>query len=146
MIEHLDDDRAALANLGRLVRPGGIMIVSVPALPELFSEFDQVQGHRRRYQPERLSAAFDQTGMAIEQLFWWGSWLVPLFRARRRVLRPLPRNAPRDLPAHLKLPPWPVPAVFAAAFAWEHHRALGGKTNLGTSVIAIAKKLRCDVQ
>ena len=51
VIEHLDDDRAALASLGRLVRPGGLMIVSVPALPELFSEFDRVQGHRRRYLP-----------------------------------------------------------------------------------------------
>ena len=59
MIEHLDDDAAALASLGRLVRPGGTLIVSVPALPELFSEFDQVQGHRRRYQPDDLRAAFD---------------------------------------------------------------------------------------
>src|SRR5271163_4595027 len=76
VIEHLDDDAAALATLGRLVRPGGALIVSVPALPELFSEFDQVQGHRRRYLPEQLRAAIDQSGMAIEQLFWWGSWLV----------------------------------------------------------------------
>ena len=60
VIEHLDDDGAALTSLGRLLRPGGTMIVSVPALPELFSEFDQVQGHRRRYLPDDFQVAFDR--------------------------------------------------------------------------------------
>ena len=58
VIEHIDDDRAAVARLGSLARPGGIVIVSVPALPELFTEFDRIQGHRRRYLPETLRAAF----------------------------------------------------------------------------------------
>ena len=55
VIEHLDDDRAAVARLEMLVRPGGVLIVSVPALPDLFSEFDAIQGHRRRYLPETLA-------------------------------------------------------------------------------------------
>ena len=54
VIEHLDDDRAAVARLARLVRPGGWLILSVPALPQLFSEFDAIQGHRRRYMPASL--------------------------------------------------------------------------------------------
>jgi hypothetical protein len=40
---------AALQQLGRLLNRSGRPIVSVPALPEFFSEFDEVQGHRRRY-------------------------------------------------------------------------------------------------
>ena len=54
VIEHIDDDRAAVARLGGLARPGGIVIVSVPALPEMYTEFDRIQGHRRRYRPETL--------------------------------------------------------------------------------------------
>jgi SAM-dependent methyltransferase len=143
VIEHIDDDATALANLGRLVRPGGIMIVSVPALPELFSEFDQVQGHRRRYQPEQLRAAFDQSGLAIEQLFWWGSWLVPLFRTRRRSVRAAETETSAEIyRRHLKLPPWPLPGLIQAAFAWEERRALAGKTKQGTSLVAVASKAR----
>ena len=54
VIEHLDDDRAAVGRLGELARPGGYVVVSVPARPDLFSEFDVIQGHRRRYLPEAL--------------------------------------------------------------------------------------------
>ena len=141
VIEHLDDDNAALTNLARLVRPGGLMIVSVPAGPELFSEFDQIQGHRRRYRPEDVRGAFDHTGLLIEQLFWWGNWLVPLFRTRRRRASGNTDQTPTEIyRRHLKLPPWPVPGLFRAAFAWEESRALSGKTKRGTSLVAVARK------
>jgi SAM-dependent methyltransferase len=147
VIEHVDDDGAALTNMGRLVRPGGIMIASVPALPELFSEFDRVQGHRRRYQPENLRAAFDQTGLAIEQLFWWGSWLVPLFRTRRRRSSASTDQTPEAVyQCHLRLPPWPIPALFRAAFSLEQARAIGGKTKQGTSLVAVASRPRDTAQ
>ena len=148
VIEHLDDDRAALRSLGRLVRPGGLMIVSVPALPELFSEFDEVQGHRRRYRPDDLRGAFDRTGLTIENLFWWGSWLVPLFRARRRnSSSTATARAPEEIyRRHLGLPPWPLPHVFRLAFAWEERRALRGKTKRGTSLVAVARRLRHNGQ
>ena len=84
VIEHIDDDRVPVANLGRLARPGGVVVISVPALPELFSEFDAIQGHRRRYLPETLRGAFVGSGLALEQIFWWGAWLVPLLRRQRR--------------------------------------------------------------
>ena len=77
VIEHLDDDRAAVARLCRLARPGGLLVVSVPALAELFTEFDAIQGHRRRYVPATLRAAFADTGLEVERIFWWGRWLVP---------------------------------------------------------------------
>jgi SAM-dependent methyltransferase len=147
VIEHLDDDGAALNSLGRLVRPGGLMIVSVPALPELFSEFDQVQGHRRRYQPDDLRGAFDRSGLMIERLYWWGSWLVPLFQARRHRSSRRTGQPPEEIyRQHLRLPPWPLPALFRAAFAWEERRALRGTTNRGTSLVAVARRPRHNGQ
>jgi SAM-dependent methyltransferase len=143
VIEHLDNDEAALASLGRLVRPGGLMIVTVPAMPELFSEFDQIQGHRRRYQPDELRGAFGCTGLAIEHLFWWGSWLVPFFRTRRQSSSVHAGQPPEEIyRAHLKVPPWPLPGLFRAAFAWEEPRALAEKTKRGTSLVAVARKPR----
>src|SRR4051812_21606466 len=75
VIEHVDDDGAAVLRLGSLVKPGGVVIVSVPALPELFSEFDAIQGHRRRYLPETLLAAFRGSGLLVERIVWWGDWM-----------------------------------------------------------------------
>jgi 2-polyprenyl-3-methyl-5-hydroxy-6-metoxy-1,4-benzoquinol methylase len=51
VIEHIDDDRAAVGRLCQLTQPRGCAGLSVPPLPELYSEFDRIQGHRRRYTP-----------------------------------------------------------------------------------------------
>lgn len=142
VIEHVDADRAAVARIGRLVRPGGLVVVSVPALPDLFAEFDRIQGHRRRYLPGTLAAAFLDTGLILDRVFWWGAWMVPLLR-RSRGGRP--RARPGDTPEqtyarYLRIPPWPAPPLFRAAFALEHRRALAGKLTTGTSLLAIARK------
>ena len=83
VIEHLDDDRAAVGRLGELARPGGYVVVSVPSRPDLFLEFDRIQGHRRRYLPETLERAFQVADLELERTFWWGAWMVPLIRWSR---------------------------------------------------------------
>jgi SAM-dependent methyltransferase len=141
VIEHIDDDRAAVTRLGRLVRPGGVVILSVPALPQFFGEFDEVQGHRRRYLPETLRAAFSASDLAVERVFWWGQWLVPMLRRQRR----LPRGIEGESPAqtyrrYLALPPWPAPLALSLGFALEGNKALAGKLQTGTSLFAIARR------
>lgn len=141
VIEHLDDDRSAVARLGELARPGGLVVVSVPALPDLYTEFDAIQGHRRRYLPDRLHDAFDETGLVIERVFWWGSWMVPLLRASRGKPRSRPGESPGEVyRKYLALPPWPAPLIFRAAFAVEQARAIDGKLRVGTSLFAVARK------
>ncbi len=141
LIEHLDEDGPAVSRLGTLVRPGGILIVSVPALPEFFGEFDRVQGHRRRYLPDRLRQAFDGSGLEVERVFWWCGWLVkPLKRSRARS-----KGRPGESPAqiyrrHLELPPWPVPWLLYLFFRREQTAALGGRLKTGTSLFAVARK------
>jgi SAM-dependent methyltransferase len=141
VLEHLDDDRAGFLQLLTLVRSGGLLIVSVPALRELFSEFDQIQGHRRRYQPQDLKDLIEGSGRSLEKLFWWGSWLVPVFRSTRTRRRTSAnRSAQEVYRAHLKLPPWPLSGMLRIAFAWEQHRALRGALKRGTSLVAVARK------
>jgi SAM-dependent methyltransferase len=141
VIEHLDDDRAALTRLGRLARPGGMVIVSVPALPELFTEFDTIQGHRRRYLPTTLRAAFDDSGLAVEELFWWGRWLVPMLRRQRGRSKGVAGESPaQTYRRYLALPPWPAPLALTLGFALEHGLALGGKLRTGTSLFAVARR------
>jgi 2-polyprenyl-3-methyl-5-hydroxy-6-metoxy-1,4-benzoquinol methylase len=141
VIEHIDDDRAAVARLGSLVCPGGIVIVSVPALPEMYTEFDRIQGHRRRYRPETLRAAFDGSGLALEQIFWWGQWLVPALRRQRARVQIRPSESASEAYLHyLKLPPWPLPWVARVAFRYEQGRAIRGELRTGTSLFAVARR------
>jgi cyclopropane fatty-acyl-phospholipid synthase-like methyltransferase len=144
VIEHLDDDRSAVERLGKLAAPGRVIVISVPAMPEMFSEFDAVQGHRRRYLPETLRQAFTDSGLEIERIFWWGSWLVPMLRRQRNRLQ---RNhtgpngsASRVYSRYLRLPPWPGPLVLRAAFALAERRTLDGKLTIGTSLFAMARR------
>jgi len=140
VIEHLDDDGGTLRRIAPLLPPGGTLVVSVPALPELFSEFDQIQGHRRRYVPETLRAAFADTGFAVEKIFWWGAWMVPILRRMRQKTAAGEISAPRTYADYLQLPPWPVPLVMKGLYTWEHHRALHGKLRTGTSLFAVARR------
>ena len=141
VIEHLDDDRAAVGRLGELARPGGYVVVSVPARPDLFSEFDTIQGHRRRYLPETLERAFQGADLELERTFWWGAWMVPLIRrSRGRRTARAGESIAQAYRHYLRLPPWPVPLAMKAAYALERPRALAGKLRDGTSLFAVARR------
>lgn len=142
VIEHIDDDRDAVAKLARLVRPGGVVVVSVPARPDLFTEFDEIQGHRRRYLPETLRAAFHGSSLEVERVFWWGQWLLPMIRRQRSKAKKngSGESAAATYQRYLRLPPWPGPLLLRLGFAFEHGRALGGKLHTGTSLFAVARR------
>jgi SAM-dependent methyltransferase len=138
VFEHIDDDRGAARNLSRLLKPGGLAVISVPALPELYSEFDEVQGHRRRYTKATLSAVFEQTDLKLHSIFWWGGWMVPVLRFTRQQSSKRATN--RTYADYLRLPPWPAPQLLALAYAIERPFALAGKLKTGTSLFAVATR------
>lgn len=138
VIEHLDDDRGAVSRMARLLRPGGLAVVSVPALPELFSEYDDIQGHRRRYLPETLRAAFNDTSLVVRDIFWWGAWMVPILRRTRERSEKAGQNPKKTYVEYLKLPPWPIPALMKLAYQFEQKKALQGRLKTGTSLFAVA--------
>jgi SAM-dependent methyltransferase len=141
VIEHLDDDKGIIKRLAPLTLPGGILIVSVPARPDLFSDFDGIQGHRRRYMPETLRSTFEDSGYALEHIFWWGAWMVPVLRWTRLMASKNEPTAHKSYADYLRLPVWPGPLVMKALFAWEHNRCLQGKLSTGTSLFAVARRL-----
>ncbi len=108
VLEHLDDDRDALARIAGLVPIGGCVLISVPALPALFSEFDAVQGHRRRYTPETLCKAFDGTGLNLQSIRWWGSCAAVAIEPARNPVKLPPKRTGGIWPC----PPGPAPGCF----------------------------------
>ncbi len=80
VIEHVEDDRAALASIARALRPGGEAAVLVPAHPFLYSSLDRGLSHFRRYTRRSLAAASREAGLETARIVhfnplgaagWW---------------------------------------------------------------------------
>lgn len=142
VIEHLDDDFGAVGKFAQFLRPGGIGVISVPARPDLFSDFDKVQGHRRRYLPERLREAVTMPSLEVVKIFWWGQWMVPvLTRTRKKeTSAPTAGQGSKTYIDYLRIPPWPIPWAMNLFYALEHNRAPQGKLTTGTSLFAVVRR------
>ena len=65
VLEHVEDDRGALAELARVLRPGGVLALSVPANPRLHGPSDEWAGHVRRYTRPALIEACTSSGLTV---------------------------------------------------------------------------------
>lgn len=83
VLEHIEDDAAAVENIHRILRPGGRAVIEVPAGPELFDDYDRQLQHFRRYTLEGLTALFERAGFAIERRNYFGAIIYPAFRAAK---------------------------------------------------------------
>ena len=106
IIEHVDDDDGALSEISRVAMPGAALLLSAPLHPSYWTPFDDMVGHRRRYEPERLIAKLTEHGFVVERsavygmkpkssaLVDLGMWLLEHRRERamwwyRSVIMPL---------------------------------------------------------
>jgi SAM-dependent methyltransferase len=85
VLEHIDDHEAAIRHLFRVTRPGGVVIIEVPAGTSLFDVYDRVLMHHRRYDMASLVAALKQAGFAIERQSHLGFFLYPAFYLSKRL-------------------------------------------------------------
>lgn len=97
ILEHLDDDRAALAEFRRILRPGGHAIVTVPAYQFLWSEHDEALMHHRRYVAGQLRDRAEAEGFRPAHLGYALSLLFPLALGRLRKPRRDPARPPEAL-------------------------------------------------
>jgi SAM-dependent methyltransferase len=72
IVEHVDDDDGALSELSRVTAPGATFLLSVPLHPSHWSAFDELVGHRRRYQPEQLLQKLAAHGFSVHQSAIYG--------------------------------------------------------------------------
>lgn len=129
------DERAALAALGAALRPGGRLIVNVPAFPAARGRHDEAVGVRRRYRRQELGSLLESAGLRVERLEYWNTALFPVALAWRALSR-LDAGEPRsDLSG-----PSPFDAPLAGWLALEG--ALGRRLPMpfGLSLFALARR------
>ena len=96
VLEHVDDDRGALTELARVLRPGGVLAVSVPANPALYGPSDEWAGHVRRYTRPALIEACTSAGFTVHLCLGWGFPFSRLYH-RHVYERYLDRHGPARL-------------------------------------------------
>jgi SAM-dependent methyltransferase len=72
IVEHVDDEDAILSELSRVAAPNASLLLSVPLHPAHWTKFDDLVGHRRRYEPRRLLAKLAEHGLSVERSAVYG--------------------------------------------------------------------------
>lgn len=83
VLEHIEDDRAFLAELAGKMEPGAMVLMTVPAMPSLWSNWDVLLGHYRRYTKASLGSAVELSGFEIVERSYLFPELIPLGWWRR---------------------------------------------------------------
>jgi SAM-dependent methyltransferase len=134
VIEHIDDDAAALAAIASRLNPGGKVAITVPAHQWMWSEHDVINHHRRRYSKRSLRGLIENSPLHLQAIGYFNSLLFPVAVARRLALKSRRSSAQ----AELQLPAAPINAALERTFAFERH--LVGRIPLppGLSLFAVA--------
>lgn len=90
VLEHIENERAALSQVYRVLKPGGILVIEVPAGPGLYDYYDKYLRHYRRYTSMDLRNACSRAGLEPLTLSHLGFWLYPAFWLIKKLNR---RNA-----------------------------------------------------
>ena len=128
VVEHCDPEWRALAELCRVLAPGGRLLMSVPAYQWAWSDHDVANGHLRRYTRGRAVAAVEQAGLVVERATYAFAAVFPLFAGERLL-----RRARRRLGGHAADGPADVVGVPHVSPAVE--RLLLGLTRLDERVL-----------
>lgn len=133
VVEHIAADVAALKAMAACLKPGGKILITVPAHQWMWSAHDVVNHHHRRYSKASLAAAIRAAGLEPRKLGYFNSLLFPLAAASRLAGRLTGKDDSDDSP-----PPRLLNTLFEAIFRLERH--LVGRVPLspGVSIITLA--------
>ncbi len=140
VIEHIEDDRAVLAELAAALAPGGGLLITVPQHPGLWSEFDVHAGHVRRYRAPELRERAAEAGFEIIRMTSFVTLLLPLMYLSRLAQRA--RKERYDPAAELRLAPWLNRALEAVLGVERGLIRAGVHMPAGGSLLLVGRKRR----
>ena len=136
VIEHIDDDLGFLNTALKHLKADGIVVINVPAHMPLYSKYDEVAGHKRRYNTADMKELFRAARVEPISLVQWGFSLISLLLARKAVLSFVSRE--RTIRTGFAPPNSLVRRILGALQLIETHMPFS--MPLGSSIMAIGQK------
>jgi SAM-dependent methyltransferase len=141
VLEHLEEDEAALRDVHRVLAPGGVLLVTVPAHPFLWSPHDVAFHHCRRYTRRELERKLNRAGLVPRRLSWAFLTAFPaacVVRPMRRLLARLGLGP--KVVDDFQLMPSALESLAYAVTRWEARWLRRGTLPIGLSLIALCKR------
>jgi SAM-dependent methyltransferase len=146
VLEHIDADDLALKELRRVLKPGGRLLVTVPAFMFLFGRQDVVSEHKRRYRRGPLARLLEGAGFDVDYATYFNTLLFPPIAAVRLLRRVFPENRAADNGASdfdMRLPK-PLEKTLESLFASERHALGRAALPFGISILCSAKRVGAE--
>jgi SAM-dependent methyltransferase len=146
VLEHLEDDAGAIADWIERVRPGGWLLVSVPAGRHRFGAADRKAGHYRRYDRSEISALLESAGLVDTSLITYGfpaGYVLETGRnmlARRLETATTMSDRTAASGRWLQPPDWAAPVTRALAAPLQLAQRPFAGSRLGTGLVALARR------
>lgn len=140
VLEHIDDDIAAMKELYRVCKVGGTLLVTVPAYGFLWSEHDEALHHRRRYAAYELRNKLSLAGFNVERCTYFITFFFfPILIIR--ILQSIFKNSTHPKTSHIQLPKL-INQLLIAVLAFEQWLLHFINLPFGVSIVCIARKTR----
>lgn len=142
VLEHIDDDEKALKEIKRALKPGGNLVLTVPANKLLWSQFDADSHHKRRYSRAELAAKLEQNGFVIKKITFFIFFLFPLL-AFIRIAGKVLHKADREFKGKAHLEEKNIPLLntfFLGLLRLERQLIRYFGLPFGTSLLVLAQK------
>jgi SAM-dependent methyltransferase len=139
VIEHVDDDAGALAEIRRVLAPGGRAFITVPAYRFLWGNQDRIAHHKRRYVAPELGARLVAAGLLPRRLTYFNSFLFPAIAAVRLGRRLLPSDDRPRSDLEMTSETGVANRLLARLFSAEAALLLRRDLPVGVSLLAIAE-------
>jgi len=142
VLEHIDEDEKALAEMGQALKPGGTIFITVPAHKLLWSYFDESSNHKRRYSRKELATKLERNGFIIKKISFYMFFLFPLMLSIRMINNTLRRNeAKRNVRTSIELKTIPlVNRIFLESLRLEKWLMRYLHLPFGASLLVLAEK------
>lgn len=138
VLEHIDDDLEAMAELLRVIKKDGVLLITVPAYGFLWSEHDEALHHRRRYTASELRNKLTNSGFEVERISYYITFLFfPILFMR--FAQSLFKKSVRAKTSHIILPKW-LNSLMIGILGLERFLLRWVNFPFGVSLVCVVRK------
>jgi len=139
VLEHIKNEKSALKELFRIIKPGGLLVITVPAFPKLWTYWDEKNGHKRRYLLKELKVKLRKEGFKVVKASYFNvSILIPVILVR--WLKSFLGRQPKKMPTDFIDMPKIINSLLIVIANFERFFVLKTGLPVGLSIICLARK------